>query len=47
MALGEVSNRTSVFGFALSPVTLAIFRGAMILMKSGLGYLLQGNAWAS
>jgi len=45
MALGEVSNKTSVFGFALS--SLAIFHGDMILMKSKLSYLLQENVWYS
>jgi hypothetical protein len=31
IALGEVFERTSVFGFTLSLAVLAIFRGAMIL----------------
>jgi hypothetical protein len=43
MALSEVYKRTSVFGSMLSPYSLAIFRGAMILMKLELCYLLQEN----
>jgi hypothetical protein len=43
MALGEVSDRTSAFGFAPSPVALAILCGAMLSIKSKWDYLLQGN----